>query len=156
MSMFDPRIPNGAPDKPNLQYNSNADTFEFTRGNVNGGEIFASAVRSATVTSVALTNLNHRGATFFVNITAVPGSGSATVAVVVQGQDPVSLGWLELGRSQDRSASFAVTFYPGGISDSATNRVSMALPRDIRVLGAVSAGATSKDVTFSIGMEWIL
>lgn len=128
--------------------------YEAIRNNINGGTVLASAVRSATITSAALTNTNWRGATFYVNITAVPASGSATVAVVVQGQDPVGLGWFELGRSGQFSASFAATFYPG--VTSGTQTVPIVLPRDVRILGAVSAGATSKDVTFSIGVEWIL
>lgn len=116
--------------------------------------VFASAVRSATVTSADLTNLNNSGAMFFLNVSSVPGSGSTTVALIIQGKDPVSGGYVSLFTSgQVSTGTTAVMFHPG-ISASA-NGVAAILPRTFRVLAAVSAGATSKDVTFAVGMSFV-
>ncbi|QGH72709.1 MAG: hypothetical protein [Podoviridae sp. ctQNx1] len=117
--------------------------------------VLAAGTRSATVTSGDLTNLNNSGAVFFLDITSLPASGSTTVALIIQGKDFTSSRYVTLFTSAQISASgtTAVSFHPGVSSGS--NSVPMVLPRTFRVLAAVSAGATSKDVVFSVGMSFV-
>ena len=134
-----------------LQYNGS--TFETVRANFEQ-TVLSSATRSATVTSADLTNFNFAGAVFFLNVTSVPGSGSAMVSLVIQGKDPVSGNYVNLFTGGSASTGTVTVMYHPGISASA-NGVAGILPRTFRVLGAVSAGATSKDVVFSVGMSFV-
>lgn len=134
-----------------LEYNGSA--FETVRSNLEQS-VLSSATRSATVTSADLTNFNASGAIFFLNVSSVPGSGSTNVALVIQGKDPVSGNYATLFTGGTASTgTVAVMFHPG-ISASA-NGVAAILPRTFRVMGAVSAGATSKDIVFSVGMSFV-
>lgn len=141
----------------NLNFN-NVDQ-EFVRTNFDETTaIRTSGTASATVTSSDITNFGFTGAVFYLDITAVPGSGSATVAIVIQGKDPVTSKYAEMFRSTQFSAGTTAIMVGKGLGDGAlsgTMRASLALPRTFRILSAVSAGATSKDVVFSVGMSWV-
>ena len=156
MATTDSRVPQGVPQEwtVNLEHDEGDDTFQFAKTNFTQ-TVLASATRSATATSSAFVNLAFSGAVFFLNITSVPGSGSAMVSLVIQGQDPVSLNWAALATGGSASAvgTTAFTIYPGVTSGAAS--VPMTLPKKFRVMAAVSAGATSKDVVFSIGMSFV-
>jgi len=148
-----PNIPGQLTIAQNTQFNGTDQ--EFIRANTEE-TVFASASRTATVTSGDLTNYNHRGAIFFLDNTSLPASGSTTVALVLQLKDPTSGKYVEVFRSQQHSATVsttAITIYPGITSGS--DAASLSLPRTFRILAAVSAGATSKVAIFSIGMSLI-
>lgn len=149
-----PNIPGQITLSQNTEFN-NVDQ-ELVRANFDD-TVRASGTASATVTSADITNFGFTGATFYLNVTSVPGSGSATVALVLQGKDPVSGLYAEMFRSSQFSAGTIAIQVGPGLGDGAlsgTVRASLALPRTFRVLSAVSAGATSKDVVFSVGISY--
>lgn len=154
MSGFNPALPDGSEftgATPTLKYNGTS--FEYER-TITTLEVFESAIRSATATSTDIDNQGFSGAQFYLNITSVPGSGSATVALIIQGRDPVSGNYVNMFTSQQVSAGTTLVQLCPAISASA-NGLATALPRTFRVLAAVSAGATSKDVVFSVGMSFV-
>lgn len=146
-----PNVPGNLTLAQDLQFNGT--DHEFVRANLEQ-TVRASGTASATVTSADLTNFNFSGAVFFLDITAVPGSGSATVSLSIQGKDPTSGKYATLFTSAQVSAgTTAVMIYPG-LSSSANGTTGI-LPRTFRVQSNVSAGATSKDVVFSVGMSFL-
>ena len=146
-----PNLPGQLTLSQSLQFNGT--DHELVRANTEQ-TVRASGTASATVQSSDITNFNFSGAIFFLDITSVPGSGSATVSLTIQGKDPVSGNYANLFTSAQVSAgTTAVMFYPG-ISSSANGTTGI-LPRTFRVQSNVSAGATSKDVVFSVGMSFL-
>lgn len=159
MGMFDQRIPNDVAGQWGTPLQYNGSTFEHVRANFSQ-ILRAAATASANVTISAITNFNCRGAIFFLDIASVPGSASTTVALKIQGIDPAAGRAVTIATLAQRGTSgvSAVVVYPGIATSagSALAQVSMMLPRDIQVIASFSTGATSKDVVFSIGMEWIV
>lgn len=146
-----PNLPGQVVLAQSLQFNGTDQ--ELVRAN-NEQTVFASQQASATITSADITNFNCSGAIFYLDITSVPASGSATVALIIQGKDPTSLKYANIFTSAQVSAgTTAVMIYPG-LSSSA-NGITNILPRTFRVLAAVSAGATNKNVVFSVGMSFL-
>jgi len=146
-----PNVPGQLTLAQELQFNG-AD-HEFVRANIEQ-TIRASGTASATVTSADITNFNATGAIFFVDITSVPGSGSATVSLTIQAKDPASGNYTNMVAFGALSAGTTSMFmYPGATSGSFA--ANLALPRTFRALSRVSAGATSKDVVFSVGMAFL-
>lgn len=147
-----PNVPGQLTLNQNLQFNGT--DHEFVRANFDQ-TVRASGTASATVTSADITNYNFSGAVFFLDITSVPASGSATVSLSIQGKDPTSGKYTTLFTSAQVSAGTTAVMLHPGISASA-NGMSLILPRTFRVQSNVSAGATSKDVVFSVGMSFIV
>lgn len=65
--------------------------------------LLASAVRAATVTGDAKTNLNASSLTAYLNVTAVPGTD--TVLLQLQEQDPVSGTWVTIAATSAQVAT---------------------------------------------------
>lgn len=116
-------------------------------------------------TAIAVTNFAGRGAMFFMNITsAFPGSGSTTYALKVKAIMPNAvLSAVTIAACAPMSASGVSTLiiYPGALrsstAPSASTDAAMAvfgcpLPRTFNVVVSLSTGATSKEVTMSLGM----
>lgn len=146
-----PNVPGQLTLNQNLQFNG-AD-HEFVYANLEQ-TVRAAATASATVTSADITNYNFSGAIFYLDIASVPASGSATVSLTIQGKDPVTGNYASLFTSAQVSAgTTAVMIYPG-LSSSANGTTGI-LPRTFRVQSNVSAGATNKNVVFSVGMSFL-
>lgn len=116
---------------------------------------------SATLTSSDITNPGYPGACIFYRVTSVPGSASATLSLAIEFKDPVGGTYAQISsRSQQISAgTAAVLIHPAlGLLSASAASIGLwpfRLPQTFRVLAAVSAGATSKDVVFSVNIEWL-
>lgn len=115
----------------------------------------ADATASASVT-LPVTNYNHRSLVAYFNISSLPGSGSTTLALKIRSTNPVTGAFTTLLAGAARSASGTTIMMIGpGISASALG-VASVVPRNLSFLISQSSGATSKDVTFSIGLDFTL
>lgn len=121
----------------------------------------AVAVLNTTIsasTAYNIVNPNCRGALIYFRATALPGSGSTTIALKIRMQtDPVAGGGAQAviaafgaGSNVSGSAGTSFLIYPG-ISTSAQG-VNSPLPRNYQILLSLSTGATSKEVTFSLSV----
>lgn len=124
---------------------------------VAGVSIEASSAKVASGNNAGpLTNASGRGAIFFVNVTAVAGTGP-TLAVRLQVQDPVGLGWADAPGAITPSITAAgltiLCVYPG-IAETANVRVNYPLPRTYRM--AWTIGGTGPSFTFSVGAQYII
>jgi len=114
----------------------------------------ASSTASATSQSSDILNPGFRSAVFFIDVTSVPGSASANVSLTLQFKDPVSGNYVGVFTGGTTSTTSAVMI--GEIAGSVSSGGSpVILPRTFRAQYNVSAGATSKDVVFSVGVCWI-
>ena len=128
--------------------------------NVNG-VIFESASRDQTTdptgdgagvyVSTAMDNINARGIDLFVDTTS---SGSGTLTVKIQKQDPASRNWYDLPGATTGSindpADVLLTIYPG-IGETANVSVSDVIGHTWRVHATVATAA----VTFSVGATYL-
>lgn len=146
MSNFDPRSPSYVP--PGVILVDDGTSFNYVEGNQTATAIVASSTISAS-TAVAVNNLGCRGALFVLDVTAIPGSLSTSIALKLNVTSPRTATFASRATV---SASGEVVFmvYPG-ISASAGG-VSCPLPRNFSVQLSLSTGATSKDVTLSLNM----
>ena len=152
MSNFNPSVPSHVPEGSRLNYNET--TFDLTRNNT-AIILRANATASASV-AITDTNYNARGVLVYFNINTLPASGSTTLALKIQSVNPVTGDFFTILSGAARSASGTTVMMIGpGISASALG-VAANLPRDLRYLVSQSSGATSKDVTFSIGLHYIV
>jgi hypothetical protein len=115
----------------------NGATFDRQRGNTEF-TILASAVRSASNNSADFTNYNSTRLFAFLNITAVPGADTITVAI--QSKDPVSGNY---ATTLSGTAQGAV-----GLSVIPTTAIGVIVPRTFRVLVSHSGAG---NFTYSIG-----
>lgn len=114
--------------------------------------LYADTTSSASV-SIPFTNNNGNRLTVYFNISTLPGSGSTTLALKIRSVNPVTGGFFTLLSGAARSASGTTVMMVGpGISASALG-VAANVPRALSFLVSQSSGATSKDVTFSIGLD---
>ena len=131
--------------------------------------MFASAVRAAATNggvfeSVAVTNHNAKGGIFYLDIT--DETGAATLAIKIQGQDPVSKDWYDLDANVLGTGDYAfasataqttgptvLTVYPG-LTVSANAVCNGILPQVFRAHATVG-GTSSPDFTFSLAVELI-
>lgn len=123
---------------------------------VAGVSVEVSAARTVTATGTTITNASARGASFFVNISAVSGT-APTLVVRLQVQDPVSLLWVDVPGAVTGTLSaistIMLTVYPG-VTPVANGAVSFALPRVFRFAWVI--GGTTPSFTFSIGAAYQL
>ena len=113
-----------------------------------------------TVNGTSLTNTQHSGATFYLNVNAV--SVTCTIALNVQGKDPVSNNYLTIARASiDAVAATAVSamygfqLYPTAtVGGSTTNpSVSAILPRVFRLVASITASTTTTcSLNFTTGL----
>lgn len=139
-----------------IQVRYNESSYDTLRCNT--GILLRDALTaSATVSIGPLTNINARGGVFFLDIASMPGSASTTVALKVKMVDPAAGRQITIGTLAARASTgiSALVIYPGiaASAGSALAQVNLMLPRTFNVVASVSAGATSKDCVFSIGMN---
>ena len=113
-----------------------------------------------TVVGASLVNTQHRGGTFYLNVNAV--SVTCTIAINVQGKDPVSNNYLTIARASiDAVAATAVSamygfqLYPTAtLGGSGTNpSVAAVLPRVFRLVASITAGTTTTcSLNFTTGL----
>jgi len=132
----------------------NGSTWDRFRNNVEL-TLIASGNYSSTQFSPDQTNYNHRGVIAWIDITAVPGTDTVTLAV--QGKDPTSGKYYTLGSDSARSTTglFACLVYPG-VTDTQTimaGESGLVLPRTWRVRVSHSGTGT---FTYSVGACLIL
>lgn len=108
--------------------------------------VLASAARTASVNSAAITNTRYRGA--HVIITATDSSGSPSVAFSIQGYDAVNDAWYTLLTSAavTGAGTVVLSIYPG-ITAASNVAASNVLPHAWRV-AAVHTGSDS--LTYSV------
>jgi len=123
---------------------------------VAGGTIEASAARNVTANGTTITNASGRGAMFYINVSAVSGT-TPTLVAQLQVQDPVSLGWIDVGPAVTPTITGVgltmLTVCPG-ISEAANSRVAQGLPRTFRFRWTI--GGTTPSFTFSIGAQYLI
>ena len=152
MSNFRPGTPADVPEGSNLDFNET--TFDFARGNT-GKQLRANATASASV-AITDTNYNAKSVIAYFTINTFPGSGSTTLALKIQAVNPDTGGFFTILSGTPRSTTGTTVMMVGpGISASVLG-VAAVLPRDLRFLVSQSSGATSKDVTFSIGIHYTI
>jgi hypothetical protein len=116
--------------------------------NVNrSGTLLVSAARTATVTGADISNDNYACLTVILDITAVPGVDTVTVAI--QGKDPASGKYYALLTGAAVSATGTTTYSVcPGITAAANVSASAMVPRTWRVNVTHSAGTS---FTYSLG-----
>ncbi len=133
--------------------------FEYIQANTVPRTIIAAGQRSANITSSLIANPCANGGIFWLDKTdAAPGSASLTVVIVVQAQSHTTGRFVTIGKGGTRSSSGVsqLTIFPGITESSGTvTRVNAVLPRNFQVYVSLSAGATSKDANFSVGMAFL-
>lgn len=134
----------------------NGTTWDRARGNT-AVSVEASSAKTASGNSAsAITNHSARGVQLFINVSAVSGT-TPTLAVRVQVQDPVGLGWVDLPGAVTASITGVsltlLTIYPG-VTVAANSAISAPLPRTWRL--AWTIGGTTPSFTFSVGAQYIL
>ena len=150
MSNFRPGVPADVPDYSYLNFNET--TFDLARNNT-AKTLRANSTASASV-AITDTNYNGRGVVVYFTINTFPVSLSTTLALKIQSVDPVSGNFFTILAGAARSVTGTTVMMVGpNISPSALG-ISSYLPRDLRFLVSQSSGATSKDVTFSIGLHY--
>lgn len=153
----------------NLQVTANG-TVTANQGSANAtpwlanpvtNQFTAEASSAKTVSgnsAAAITNVSYSGVMLFLNVSAATGT-SPTLAVKVQVQDPVSLGWVDVPGASFASV-IAVTPTPlmltlnQGITAVANAAVNIPLPRTWRL--AWTLGGTTPSFTFSVGAQYLL
>jgi hypothetical protein len=141
-----------------LLYNDDSGTWDREPAPTQG-TLLASATRTATTSSATQTNRGHRGVLILLSVTAVPGSGSITVHI--QGQDPVSSGWVTLNDGAPPVTTLTgVIGYElrpaasGGVNPALAGRVAQrvagGLPRTWRVTVVHSSGTS---FTYSVAYQ---
>jgi hypothetical protein len=124
---------------------------------VAGASALASAARTASGVSGVLTNASGCGGVFFVNVTAVAGTGP-TLAVRLQVQDPVSLAFVDIPGAVTATITAAglymLTVAPG-LTAVANSLVNFALPRTYQIAWAIG-GSAGQSFTFSVGMAPVI
>lgn len=136
----------------NSAYNPVTNQWERWRNNIEGTAL-ASASRAVTTSSVDITNYNHRGIIFFLNVTVASGTGGLQLSIQVK--DPISglyVGLNALPAAVTTTGVRAYSFYPG-ISAVGTQGTSGALSRTFRIQ-VIVGDATS--YTYSVGYSLIL
>lgn len=147
MSNFDPRSPDYVPPGATLAYDGAS--YSTIEGNQTATTLLASSSLSASTAIAGIANPNCKGALFILDVTALPGSGSTTIALKLQTVLPRTATFAARAAV---SASGAAVFmvYPG-ISASAGG-VASPLPRTFNALISLSTGATSKECVLSLTM----
>lgn len=141
--------------KPQLY---NGTSWDRVRNNTQG-TLFASAARTATVSSPTQTNYNARGVQVIVNVTAVSGTGGLIVSI--RGIDPISGSYYRLNvdpATITATGLYVYELYPGsttamsGALPNVTQRSSGVLPRTW--YGSVFANDSSS-YTYSVSYSLI-
>lgn len=147
MSTFDPAVPAHVP--PGAVLAQQNGRFAFIETNQSATAILAQSSLSASTAIAGITNNACRGALFLLDVSAVPASGSTTIALKLQTVTPRTATFAARAAV---SAAGIVTFmvYPG-ISASAGG-VATPLPAVFNTLLSMSTGATSKEVVLSLHM----
>lgn len=145
MSNFDPTVPDYTP--PGAIFQWDGTTYRPYEGNQTIETVLASSSLSAS-TAVSVNNFGCRGALFILNVTAVPGSGSTTIALKLRTTTTNVVFAARAAVSAAAAVGFMV--YPG-VSASAGG-VSSPLPRNFQALLSLSTGATSKECVLSLSM----
>lgn len=148
MSNFDPSSPSHVPQGAILAFDGS--THDVVECNQTATALLATSTSLSASTAIAgISNRGCKGALFLLDVSAVPASGSTTIA-------------LKLNIDSPRTATFAaraavsaagiVTFmvYPG-ISASAGG-IASPLPRTFSAKLSLSTGATSKECVLSLSM----
>lgn len=116
-------------------------------------------VRSASITAAVTYTINNPGyhtrLNIYWNIHSFPGSASTTIAMAINAIEPVNAATFNLLSPAARSATGTVMYAFGNVTTSAPAATNCALPNKIQLALSLSTGATSKDVVFSIGVEWL-
>jgi hypothetical protein len=125
---------------------------EYATGNY-AETVRASAILTATTQSGTIDNYGAKGATFFINVTAIDGTPSITVQV--QARDSISGNWKDIPGAVTGAITAVgqttLTLYPG-IAETANTEVSVPLPQKYRLVYTLTS-VTS--ITFSVSALYI-
>lgn len=129
----------------------NGATWDRERGNEER-ILFASSARTGTTGGTDQINYNHRGAIFFLNTTAVSGTGSITFRL--DGKDPISGQYFAFHSAPaiTTTGHRAYMIYPGIVA-GLTDRLSAVLPRIFR---PVVVHADGSSYTYSMSCVLIV
>jgi hypothetical protein len=147
MSNFDPRSPDYIP--PGAVIVTDGSTFSYQEGNQTATTLLAASSLSATTAISGISNLDCKGALFLLDISAMPASGSTTVALKLMIDSPRTA--VFAARAALSAAGLAMFMVYPGISASAGG-VSCPLPRTFSARLSLSTGATSKECVLSLTM----
>ena len=131
----------------------NGATYDVRHGNTDA-ILLVSGARTSLQTSLDQTNYNWRGALFYFNVSAVPGTD--TVQLVIDGKDPASGTYRAIYSATATAATglSAHALYPGATSAAGfTAASSQILPRTWRWRIVHSA---STSFTYSLGISYIV
>jgi len=133
------------PAKANLMGISDGTKIQAMQGNISG-VLLTSAARTISTVTPDQINLNFKGVTLFLDITAVTGSPS--LLLYVQRKNPATGTYVSVLTSTIMSTTGLREFMVGpGITVTANQSVNMFLPRDWRVLVYPQ---TADSVTYSL------
>lgn len=120
-------------------------------------EVIAQSASCSAGTVYAITNPGfHRGMQVYWTIHSFPGSASSTANIGFFGTDP--LGNLfsinTPGTARSATGTTGYMMYPG-ITVVGNNNLNVIMPNKVTITISLSSGATSKETTFSLFVEWI-
>lgn len=127
----------------------------------NSGPYYVQQVlaRSASVSAGTLYTVTNPGyhtrLTAYFNIHSLPGSASTTANIGFFATDPVNGALYAINTpGVARSATGLTTYMMGNVTTSGNSAINCVLPRTFTITISLSTGATSKEVVFSLGLEW--
>jgi hypothetical protein len=135
---------------PGTMLQFGGDAFAYFEGNQTAQAILAAVTLSANTTVAALNNAGCRGAIFVVNVTALPGSASTTVALKLFVTAAGITADLVSRTPISATGPSVFMVYPG--LSASIGGVSCVIPRNFGVRLSLSTGATSKECSLSMTM----
>lgn len=120
-------------------------------------EVIAQSASIVAGTVYTITNPGYnKGLMAYWTIHSLPASASTTANIAFFGTDPLGnlVGLNTPGTARSATGTTGYMMYPG-VTVSGNNQFSVVVPNKVTVTISLSAGATSKDVTFSLFVEWL-
>lgn len=118
-------------------------------GNTDATLVPSGTRTAATGQGDAVVNANGSGGVFYINVSTVSGT-APTLGVTIQGQDPVSGQWVNIGSTANiTAAGLTVLSIHPSLTAAANVAIATMLPRTLRAIWAI--GGTTPSFTFSVG-----
>ncbi len=134
--------------------------FQSPPNILNQAQIVVISQSASAATNFSVTNLYSDGMQVFFTVHSLPGSASTTAALKVRMVDPATGAMVSIGGCPARSTSgttmLSVSPFMNSASSGGSPNIMAQVPLNMNFLVSLSTGATSKDVVFSIGVNFTI